>query len=184
MAYQTIALTVTDRVATVTMNRPDKLNALNDEMIEELGLAVDEIHDRADVSGVILTGAGRAFVAGADIAELEYAIEHGAVGATCNPVIALGILKKDIAAWRPRIASLLRETSTLGVRSREVRRYEAGREALRFDSSLGEVAVKLKRLPGEPPRVAPEYEDCRRLGDVAQVMRAAAAAARRELGLA
>jgi transaldolase len=45
----------------------------------------------------------------ADIEELNYAIENGAVGATCNPVIALGILKKDIAAWRPRIESLLRD---------------------------------------------------------------------------
>jgi len=45
----------------------------------------------------------------ADIDELSYAIENGAVGATCNPVIALGILKKDIAAWRPRIEGLLRE---------------------------------------------------------------------------
>jgi transaldolase len=45
----------------------------------------------------------------ADIEELEYSIENGAVGATCNPVIAVAILKKDIAAWRPRIESLLRE---------------------------------------------------------------------------
>src|SRR6202140_744089 len=45
----------------------------------------------------------------ADIEELEYSIENGAVGATCNPVIAVGILKKDITAWRPRIESLLRE---------------------------------------------------------------------------
>ena len=45
----------------------------------------------------------------ADIDELKYAIENGAVGATCNPVIAVTILKKDIAAWRPRIESLLRE---------------------------------------------------------------------------
>ncbi len=70
MAYQTIALTVADRVATVTLNRPDKLNALNVEMIEELGLVVDEIRDRTDIGGLILTGAGRAFVAGADITEL------------------------------------------------------------------------------------------------------------------
>ncbi|HEY8864043.1 MAG TPA: transaldolase family protein [Candidatus Dormibacteraeota bacterium] len=45
----------------------------------------------------------------ADIGELNYAIENGAVGATCNPVIAFGILKKDIAIWRPRIEALLRE---------------------------------------------------------------------------
>lgn len=45
----------------------------------------------------------------ADLDELAYAIEHGGVGATCNPVIALGILKKEITVWRPRIESLLRE---------------------------------------------------------------------------
>ena len=45
----------------------------------------------------------------ADIEELEYSIDNGAVGATCNPVIAVGILKKDIAAWRPRIEALLHE---------------------------------------------------------------------------
>lgn len=45
----------------------------------------------------------------ADIDELTYAIDHGAVGATCNPVIALGILKKDSATWRPRIQALIRE---------------------------------------------------------------------------
>jgi transaldolase len=45
----------------------------------------------------------------ADIGELTYAIENGAVGATCNPVIAVGILKKEIAVWRPRIQALQRE---------------------------------------------------------------------------
>ena len=45
----------------------------------------------------------------ADIDELRYAIENGAVGATCNPVIALGILKKEIGIWKPRIQDLLRE---------------------------------------------------------------------------
>jgi transaldolase len=45
----------------------------------------------------------------ADIDELNYAIENGAVGATCNPVIAVSILKKHIAEWRPRIEALMRE---------------------------------------------------------------------------
>jgi len=45
----------------------------------------------------------------ADIDELKYAIENGAVGATCNPVIAVTILKKHIEQWRPRIETLLRE---------------------------------------------------------------------------
>ncbi len=62
-------------------------------------------------------------------------------------------------------ATLLRETSTLGVRVSAVRRHEAAREILEFESSLGPAAVKVKRLPGEAPRVAPEYEACRRLAE-------------------
>ncbi len=62
-------------------------------------------------------------------------------------------------------AIILRETSTLGVRVRPVSRHEAQREMLEFESSLGPAAVKVKRLPGEPPRVAPEYEVCRRIAE-------------------
>jgi uncharacterized protein (TIGR00299 family) protein len=62
-------------------------------------------------------------------------------------------------------AVLLRETSTLGVRVSPVSRHEAAREVLEFESTLGPAAVKVKRLPGEPPRVAPEYDACRRLAE-------------------
>ncbi len=48
----------------------------------------------------------------ASIEELTYSMEHGAVGATCNPVIAVTVLKKEMATWRPRIESLLRELPT------------------------------------------------------------------------
>jgi enoyl-CoA hydratase len=70
MAYELLTFDVADRIATITVNRPDKLNALNDALIAELGIAIDEAAERNDVGGVLLTGAGRAFVAGADIAEL------------------------------------------------------------------------------------------------------------------
>jgi enoyl-CoA hydratase len=69
MSFTTLTLDVADRVATITFNRPDKLNALNNETLSELSRAVDEVM-QSDVGGVILTGAGRAFVAGADISEL------------------------------------------------------------------------------------------------------------------
>ncbi len=71
MSYQFLLFEVADRIATITVNRPDKLNALNDATIAELGRAIDEANSREDVAGVLLTGAGRAFVAGADISELE-----------------------------------------------------------------------------------------------------------------
>ena len=45
----------------------------------------------------------------ASVQELTYSIQHGAVGATCNPVIVLGVLKKEIDAWKGRIQSLIRE---------------------------------------------------------------------------
>ena len=85
---------------------------------------------------------------------------------------------------------ILRETSTLGVRVRRVHRWEAEREALEFESSLGPAAVKVKRLPGEPARVAPEYEACRRLAessglplaDVYRVVQEEAEARLRETG--
>ena len=70
MSYSMLTLAVSERIATLTVNRPDKLNALNDATIRELGEAMAELRQREDVGGVILTGAGRAFVAGADISEL------------------------------------------------------------------------------------------------------------------
>src|SRR6476469_10962751 len=71
MPFEFLKLDVADRVATLTINRPDKLNALNDATIAELGHAIDQIRIDDSIGGVILTGAGRAFVAGADISELS-----------------------------------------------------------------------------------------------------------------
>lgn len=50
----------------------------------------------------------------ASIQELTYSIEHGAVGATCNPVIVLAVLKKDMETWRPRIQALIAERPQAG----------------------------------------------------------------------
>lgn len=60
-------------------------------------------------------------------------------------------------------ALMLRESSTLGVRTQRLQRWEAERETVAFVSSLGEATVKLKRLHGELLGIAPEYEVCRAL---------------------
>lgn len=72
MPYETLLFEVRDGVATVTVNRPDKLNALNDAVIADLDRAIAQVESDEAIRGVILTGAGpKAFVAGADIAELS-----------------------------------------------------------------------------------------------------------------
>ena len=58
---------------------------------------------------------------------------------------------------------VMRETSSLGVRVRPIARYEAEREVVQVDTTLGPVAVKLKRLEGANVGVSPEYEACRRI---------------------
>jgi enoyl-CoA hydratase len=61
-----------DRVAFITLNRPEKLNALNNEVLKELELALADLEQDPEVGVVVLTGAGeKAFVAGADISELR-----------------------------------------------------------------------------------------------------------------
>jgi enoyl-CoA hydratase len=71
MSYENLKVETRDGVAIVTVNRPDKLNALNDRTVEELDAAFAAIGADPQVRGAILTGAGeKAFVAGADIAEL------------------------------------------------------------------------------------------------------------------
>jgi enoyl-CoA hydratase len=71
MAFQFLQVDVADRIATITINRPDKLNALNDATMAELGEAIEQVRSDGTVAGVVVTGAGRAFVAGADISELR-----------------------------------------------------------------------------------------------------------------
>ena len=65
-----VSLEHVDRVARVTMNRPDKLNALSSDMAAELHATLDSVASDSSVRAVILTGAGRGFCSGADVIEL------------------------------------------------------------------------------------------------------------------
>ena len=67
-----VLLEKTDRLAWVTLNRPDKLNALNNELLKELDLVIAGLEEDPEVGVVVITGTGeKAFVAGADISELR-----------------------------------------------------------------------------------------------------------------
>ncbi|QEC56843.1 enoyl-CoA hydratase [Flavisolibacter ginsenosidimutans] len=70
MMYTTLLTSLDNNIFTVTINRPDKLNALNKDVMNDLDKILDEIESNAQIKAVILTGAGqKGFVAGADIGE-------------------------------------------------------------------------------------------------------------------
>lgn len=71
MPYQQIEYDVTDRIATVTLNRPDKLNAWTHQMEKEVQDAMARAEADEQVRVIVLTGAGRGFCAGADMKDLE-----------------------------------------------------------------------------------------------------------------
>src|SRR3989442_12195552 len=71
MEYQTLLFEIKDGIALITINRPDKLNALNDQVMAELADVAQRLATDDAIRGAILTGAGpKAFVAGADIGDL------------------------------------------------------------------------------------------------------------------
>ena len=67
MSYQTIATEIEDRILTITLHRPDRLNAFNSTMLEELLQALDDADADDEVRAILFTGAGRGYCAGADL---------------------------------------------------------------------------------------------------------------------
>jgi len=104
MPYTNLAFDVRDRVATITINRPEKLNALDDATIAELGAAIDEVVSRKDISGVIVTGAGpKAFVAGADISQLA---TQGSLDGRARAMVGQRIFSRFEQSPKPVIAAV------------------------------------------------------------------------------
>lgn len=66
-----VLVEVADHIATITINKPEALNALNDQVLVDLDAAVTEVENNDDVYVAIITGAGKAFVAGADISQMK-----------------------------------------------------------------------------------------------------------------
>jgi enoyl-CoA hydratase len=70
--YQTLLTSTENNILTIIINRPDKLNALNKTVLEELNTILDEVYNNNEIKSVIITGSGpKAFVAGADISEFN-----------------------------------------------------------------------------------------------------------------
>ena len=81
---QVLTVTIEGQVALLTLNRPQKLNAMNNEMLVAILAALDRIELEAAIRAVVITGAGRAFSAGADIAAFRRHVEAGAAEAVAR----------------------------------------------------------------------------------------------------
>jgi 2-(1,2-epoxy-1,2-dihydrophenyl)acetyl-CoA isomerase len=79
MMYETIQYTVQNGVATLELSRPDKLNAFNSQMIREIIAAVKEASKDEQVRCLVLTGTGRGFCSGQDLADVDENMDHGQV---------------------------------------------------------------------------------------------------------
>src|SRR5207249_1637732 len=107
MPYTTLSLTIDGRLARLTLERPERLNAINREMPRELAAAVAAANAAADVRVIILAGAGRAFCAGYDL-EWGTRVEAEADAATTawDPMRDLAMMSENVGCfmslWRSR----------------------------------------------------------------------------------
>ena len=100
MAYETIKVETKGRVALITLDRPDALNALNNQLVDELVSAVASFDANEDIGCIVITGSEKAFAAGADIKMMSemsftdvfggdlFATETGAITRVRKPIIA------------------------------------------------------------------------------------------------
>src|SRR2546430_10343611 len=104
MSYETLLFAVRDAIATITINRPDKLNALNDQVVDELAHAAERIASEDAIKGAILTGAGtKAFVAGADIGDLA---KQGPFDGKARALRGQAMLRRLETCGKPVIAAV------------------------------------------------------------------------------
>lgn len=89
---------ISDRVAYITMSRPEKLNAINEELKNRLFDAFADVRDNPDVWAAVLTGEGRAFSTGHDLVEMAAGSAHG------RPTVELYQFIEEL--WKPTIAAI------------------------------------------------------------------------------
>src|SRR5213080_2979636 len=104
MTYQPLLFDLRDAIAFITINRPDKLNALNDQVVDELADAAERVATEDAIKGAILSGAGqKAFVAGADIADLA---KQGPFDGKARALRGQAMLRRLETCGKPVIAAV------------------------------------------------------------------------------
>ena len=104
MNYQTLLFEVRDGIAFITVNRPEKLNALNDQVMAELADAADRIGNEREIRGAIITGSGpKAFIAGADIGDLS---RQGPFDGKARAMRGQAVLRRLETCGKPVLAAV------------------------------------------------------------------------------
>ena len=100
MSYECLIYEVSDRIATLTLNRPERLNALGGSLRDDLLDAVQRASDDDDVRAIVVTGAGRGFCSGGDVKAMREARESGNTGS----------IEEKVAPVRDRVVLNLRDS--------------------------------------------------------------------------
>jgi enoyl-CoA hydratase len=104
MTYETLLFDLRDGLAFVTVNRPDKLNALNDQVMAELADVAERIATEKEIRGAIITGAGpKAFIAGADIGDLA---RQGPFDGKARAMRGQAVLRRIETGGKPVLAAV------------------------------------------------------------------------------
>lgn len=96
MSYETIIFEKEDHIATITLNRPEKMNAWNGKMQDDMDKAINDVTADNDIRALIITGAGRGFCAGLDVAAMAELAELGLKGG----------VEKSVAWIAPQLRNL------------------------------------------------------------------------------
>jgi enoyl-CoA hydratase len=141
--YQTILTELNNNILTITINRPDKMNALNKDVIAELGQAMDEVYNNNEIKAAIITGAGaKAFVAGADIS--EFTDLDGKGGAALATIGQEKVFNKIENCPKPVVAAVNGFSLGGGCELAMACHFRTASETARF----GQPEVNLGLIPG------------------------------------
>ncbi|HTO15933.1 MAG TPA: enoyl-CoA hydratase-related protein [Edaphocola sp.] len=141
--YQTILTELSDNILTITINRPDKMNALNKDVIQELGSALDEVYSNNEIKAAIITGSGaKAFVAGADIS--EFTDLDGSGGSKLSQVGQDMVFSKIENSPKPIVAAVNGFALGGGCELAMACHFRTASETARF----GQPEVNLGLIPG------------------------------------
>ncbi|MEK7667220.1 MAG: enoyl-CoA hydratase-related protein [Gemmatimonadota bacterium] len=151
-SFQTVAVSVDHSVGTLTLNRPDKLNAFTAAMVDEGLAALRHLVERDDVRAILITGAGHGFCAGADLDELKLVLAQDDTALARRLVDVARSWARHIAAAPPLAVHLLKHAVYLSERATldEMLDYELEAQLACFrseDAREGLDAFFAKRTP-------------------------------------